>query len=222
MPTSLETLRLMAKQEADMENSSFVDPDELNRKLQDGYRELYDILTGKNQDYYLDDPTEFTLSGTDSTDLPTDFFKLVGVDAYIGGRWKALDPFNWNERNDSGAGSRGRRRRSKLRHRIVGTKLKIVPSDSCDGTYRLWYYPTCPDLVDVGELDVHAENWREYIVVCGAIYCLEKEESDTSGKVLKKAQLEKRIREAAADRDVGHSARIQDVRSGDDYYEDEF
>ena len=63
-------------------------------------------------------------------------------------------------------------------------------------------------------LDAVADKWREFIVVDTAIKMLGKEESDTSLLERRRANLEKRINEAAAARDVGRSMRIQDVRRG--------
>lgn len=215
MPTTIATLRTMALQKADMENSSFVGTDELNRVLQDGYAELYDLLTAKNQDYYLGDPTSFTLTSSNKYALPADFYKVVGVDISENGKWYELDPFNFNERNHSSL--RGPYLHRRRRYRVMGTNLHITPDDDYAGSYRIWYYPTCPVLVTVGSLDVHAENWREYIVLTAAIYCLTKEESDSSALELKRQALRKHIEELAASRDVGRSARIQDVRSYNPY-----
>lgn len=223
MTTSLETLELMTRQLADMENSSFVDQAELQRYLQDAYGELYDLLTSKNQDYYVAEPEEFTLSGTNQHALPADFYKLLGVDVSLGSdRWSELDPFMFNERNASAVRRRELGRYARVRYRILGSNLHLVPSDGADGTYRLWYYPTCPVLATTEELDATADKWREFITVSAAIVMLAKEESDTTTLERRKMALIDRIEKASASIDVGRSARIQDVRRGGDSHGDDF
>lgn len=216
MGTSLATLVLMARQRADMENSTFVGTTEADRLVQDSYGELYDLLVSKNQDYFVADPVEFTLSGTNTLALADDFYKLLGVDVDLGSsRWKELDPFNWNERNASGTRRRELGRYVNVRYRTVGNDLHLVPADNADGDYRYWYIPTCPVLSTLVSLDATSDKWREYVVVDVAIKMLAKEESDTTVLERAKLALIARIEAAAASRDAGRSARVQDVRSGD-------
>ncbi len=220
MATSLTILRSMTRQRSDQENSLFVGNDELDRYIQDSYAELYALLAGKNQDYYVAEPYEFTLaSAVSSTALPDDFYKLLGVDVSLGGgRWKELDPFNFNERNATTRFSRGQARRL---YRTLGDSLHIVPAESAAGDYRLWYVPTCPVLATTLALDATSDKWRDYIVIDAAIKCLGKEESDTTTHERAKINLIKRIEDEAASRDVGRSARVQDVRGSGHLYGDD-
>lgn len=217
MTTSIATLRTLARQRADMENSLFVGVTELDRLLQDSYSELYDLLVNKHQDYFMAEPVAFTLtSSTYRTALAADFYRLLGVDVNDGA-WRELDPFNWNERNDSNI-STSRGRCPSVKYRVLGNYLTVVPNDGAAGSYRYWYIPTCPDVVTVGSLDAISDKWRDYVVVDAAIKCLIKEESDITALMAVKSSLIKRIEESAASRDAGRSSRITDVyRGGNDF-----
>lgn len=221
MPTSLTDLRLMARQKADMENSSFVSDDEVDRALQDGYKKLYKLLVSKNTDLFVAEPYEFTLSSGNTVALPTGFYKLLGVD-YNDGSWRELDPFMFNERNASTEALRGRRgRASKFRYRTIGSSLYITPSDDCAGDYRLWYVPTCPVLTTTEELDAESDEYRDYVINEAAIVFLAKEESDVSVLMAANAQIVMNIEKEAATRDIGRSERVQDVRGdygGEDFF----
>lgn len=223
MTTSLATLKTMILQAADMENSSFIDTEaggELERLAQDSYRELYDLLVTKFEDYYVSDPTVFTLTGGagdgQRTALAATFYKLIGVDLLVSGSstdgdWDELDPFNFNERNDR---SSGNGMRQEQRYRLIGGYLYINPADGAAGTYRYWWVPECPTLSASVGLDASCERYRDYVVLDAAIKCLTKEESDTTTLERRLGKVTARIETAAAGRDAGRSARITDVRRG--------
>lgn len=216
MPTTRSTLAAMARQYADMEHSAFVSDAELSRYLQDSYGELYDLLVSKHQDYFVEGPVEFSVAdGANTYALPADFYKLLGVDLSLGGgRWREMDPFNFNERNVEGERTYNGIA-PRVRYRVLGDALHIVPADKAPGAYRLWYVANCPVLAgDSDELDATSDKWREYVIVDAAIKMLSKEESDVSVLMAKKAMLTKRIEDSAASRDAGRSARVQDVRRG--------
>ena len=56
---SLSTLRLLARQRADMENSQFVTDTEMRRYINRGYAELYDLIvtSANSEDYFLESST---------------------------------------------------------------------------------------------------------------------------------------------------------------------
>ena len=220
MATTIAQLRTLARQRADMENSNFVGSTELDGYLQDSYAELYDLLVGKHQDYYVAEPEEFSLANGEYTyALPSDFYKLLGVDVSLSGRWRDLDPFNFNERNVTASARRELGRYASVRYRVIGQSLHLAPADGAEGSYRLWYVPTCPALTTVGSMDAVSDKWRDYVVVDTAIKMLAKEESDTTVLERAKMALLQRIEAAAAAVDAGRSARVTDVRS-DRYRED--
>lgn len=215
MATALSSLRLQARRRADMENSLFVGDAELTQWVNEGYKELYDLLTSKYQDYFVAEPDEFEITSGNTYALPSDFYKLIGVDISLGGQWCEVEPFDFNRRNRSGAQVISHRGGvfTGVEYRILGNKLHFTPDDAATGTYRLWYVPSCTALSDDDdELDVTCDRWAEFVVVSAAIKCLAKEESDTSVLERELARLTQRIEAAAANRDVGRPGRIQDVR----------
>lgn len=152
MSTTLASLRLQSKQRADMEKSKFLDDDEWDRNINLSYKELYDLLIGAYEDYYLTGPVAFTIASGNTYTLPADFYKLRGVDTMSSGSPISVGKFNFNERNyyDSGfypvltgAGN--------VQYRLIQNKLLFLPTESAPGNYQLWYAPKAVTLVE-GEL----------------------------------------------------------------------
>lgn len=214
---TLSTVKTRARQRADMEDSTFIGDSELNSYVNASYSELYDLLTATYEDYFTTSTTFTLVTGDSGVEaLPTDFYKLRGLDYQLGGEWITVYPYDWNSRNLK------QRSVSKiwlgdydLAYRIMGTNLRIEPRDNATGDYQLWYIPIYTPLTsDTDTLNTSISNngWEEYIVLDVAIKMLNKEESQTSHLVKEKDALIKRINSMAGDRDVDQPERISDVR----------
>lgn len=196
-----------------MERSNFVTDSEITSYINQSVAELYDLLITEFEDYYIADPVIFTISNNATTQLlPTDFYKLRGLDFNLNGLsedgWTNVDQFNFNERNLHKRCAVGS---NVQRYRLMGNKLILSPVGYTNGNYRLWYIPQAPKLVaSSDELDV-VNGWEEYVIVDAAIKCLQKEESDVSVLALQKSALIKRIQDSAANRDAGSPGTITDV-----------
>lgn len=218
MPT-LSELRDRVRERADMENSTFISDSELNGYINQSLYELYDLLIGSYDDYFIKDPVlTFSLSGGDSSNsynLPNDFYKLRGVDFNVGGdNWIDLDSFNFKERNRLDGGLRGSfLRNANLKYRVFGGKIYFRPQDGCAGNYRLWYIPKMTELTQDSDATVDFLNWEEYAVVDSAIKCLMKEESDPSKLLIEKQSLLSRIESMSGDRDAAGPEKVANVSS---------
>ncbi len=77
---TLAQLRTRAKRLADMENSGFVADAEWLDYINEGLSELHDILVMASDEYFLSSTTINIVSGTSAYALPSDFYKVRGVD----------------------------------------------------------------------------------------------------------------------------------------------
>jgi hypothetical protein len=196
-----------------MENSTFISSTELLTYINASYQELYDILVGKFEDYYTTKTTTSIASGSSTITLPSDFYKLRGLDFQLDSNtWVAVGKFNFIERNvlnrsivRRGAGFR------EIQYRVIGGEIQIEPEDDADGTYRLWYTPL-PTLLSAETDTVDGiQGWEEYIVIDVAIKMLAKEESSTTHLERQKDAMMRRIEAMAANRDSGQPERISDT-----------
>ena len=137
---SLSTLRLLTKQRADMEIGQFITDDEWRRMLNRSYAELYDLIvtSANSEDYFLNSSTITLVSGTQSYNLPTDFYKSRGVDLNIGSDKIPLRRYNFSERNIGGLYSSA----ADMRYHIQGDKIIINPAPSTSNTITMFYIPT--------------------------------------------------------------------------------
>ncbi len=229
---SLQQLRLMAQQRADRVNSNFVTLPEWNTYINQSYFELYDILVGAFEDYYLAVPYTFQTTGVDSYALPngapayTDadgntakpFYKLLGADLGLlpdsNNARVTMRKFNFIDRNDyvypqlasSFLGV------FNPRYRIMDNKIRFIPTPSSNQYITLWYIPRMTQLLQETDIAQGVNGWLEYIIVDAAIKALQKEESDVSVLMAQKQALIDRIQSLASNRDAGEPDTISDTR----------
>lgn len=192
--TTLAAIRAAAVDRADMptpSTSTFITTATWNNYINASWQELYGILAQAfGSDYYVANPFAITTDGTNYLfALPSDFFKLEGVDLKLGGKWTTLKTFAFGERN-----------RGSISNNIPTAGLVL----------QAWYFPR-PTLLaqDADTLD-GVNGWEEYIVTDSAIKALEKEESDASMVMAQKQALKERIQEEADRRDAAMPAHIVD------------
>ena len=137
---SLSELRLLARQRADMENSQFISDDEWRRMINRSYAELYDLVvtSANSEDYFLKSDTISLVNGTDSYDLPADFYKMRGVDINSGGTSTPLRRYNFSQRNVGSLYAIA----SDMRYHVQGSKIIFNPTPSTSDTVTLWYIPS--------------------------------------------------------------------------------
>lgn len=231
MTITLASLREQVRQRADMQYSEFIGDDELDLYINNSYFELFDVLVSRFEDYFLyvdpltGQPPTFVLAGNEDTyDIPTNFYKLRGIDLLLDGNqdsWAVLAKWNFLERsalqNNYVINAWAR---PQPKYRVLGDKIWILPRPQAAGTYRLWYIPKCVALSTNADPDLqvdmipYMEQWSDYVVVDAAIKCLAKEESDPTVYMMQKDQLLKRIEALASSRDAGQPERIADVNRG--------
>jgi hypothetical protein len=215
---TLLSLRTQARELSDMVNSTFVSDSEFNNYLDQSYAELYDILVSRFEDYYTKAPLQFTIpSGSNTFTLPSDFYKMRGLDLSSSGNvgiddWITVRPFNFQERNRRNTiVRRNLVGQLNISYRMIGNTIYVLPEDQANALYRLWYVPTRTKLVlDTDTMD-SVDGWHMYIVVDAAIKALNKEESDVSVLMAQKQALLVRIQAMASNRDAGEPERIADV-----------
>lgn len=221
MSTTLLQLRTDVRNRADLTNSQFVSDTELTTYINASIAELHDLLVASwDSDYNLLSYTLSTVSGTDAYALPSDFYKLRGVDVRLGANdWHSIRPFNFNERNSNNEITSYSISGDYFRYRIAGSNLLLSPAPTGIYSVKLWYTPLATKLILDADTLNDINQFSEYVIVDAAIKCLNKEESDVSVLMAQKAGLQKRIEEMAQNRDAGQPESISDIYAENiDYY----
>lgn len=226
MATTMTLAQLITavRQRTDNENASgiytdsFITDDELTSYINQSYFELYDLLVGAyGEDYYAASPYTFTTDGTnDFYDLPSGFYKMLGVDVKLQGgsdqSYFTLKPFSMGERNSFNYPNNGGNYfYNNLRYRVQGDKIWLSPIPQAGFTVRLFYVPKMTQLVNASDTVDGVSGWTEYIIVDASIKCLVKEESDPKAFMLQKQELLKRIESISQNRDIGMPHTVVDV-----------
>jgi hypothetical protein len=219
---TLAQLRTRSLQRADHENDNFIPPAEANDMVNQSLTALYDLLVRSSKDYYVS-PTPFTitiLTSVDSYALPTDFYKLRGVDLQLtgggGANWVTVRPFNFNERNRYNYqpvpwNTLGV---SQVRYHLTGSLIKFIPFPTNQaGIIRVWYIPACPLLVADSDTYDGVNGWDEWVVADVARKIKVKEETDTTALDQTLATLTQRVTAMSVTRDMDRPARSVDVNA---------
>ena len=217
---TLLQLRTQVRQRANMENSQFVTDAELNSYINLAIAELYDLMVSKyGEDYFF---TSYDLPlqiATEAYTLPTDFYKLLGVDLMIDATRKIrLRRFEFAERNRVDYALT--LREIDLRYRLRGNTIIFSPiTNVSQRTIRISYIPRYVYLGgDTDTFDGY-NGWEEYVIVRAAIKCLMKEESDVSALAQELMLLEKRIEAMADNRDAQSPTRVYDNNTIWEFYD---
>jgi hypothetical protein len=210
---TLLQLRTEVRNRGDFQSVRHTDA-ELTRSINESIAELYDLLVSSNKDYYLDSKDYSVVAGTDTYALPTDFYKVVGVDVQDSSRWRLMRRFNWSERNQL---QESAATKWNTRYRVMGSNLRLRPSPSWTGTIRFWYIPAPAELVNDGDTFDGIAGWEEYVITDCVIKGRVKDEDDVRDLLIAKEKLEKRIKHESHERDDGEPDRVRDVTAEDDY-----
>ena len=132
---------------------------------------IYFLSTG--EDYNLSSITFNLVPGTSVYNLPTDFYKLKGVDLKIDNAQSiALKRYNFNERNLNNTlifnGI------TNLRYRDENNTIKFTPKPSTTNEITVHYAPHAVKLSADSDTFNGYNGWEEYIIVNAAIFACKK------------------------------------------------
>lgn len=221
MSITLLELRTRARQMADMEDSEFVTDSELNNYINFAAAELHDILVSTyGSEYFLESTTATTTNGQQAYDLPTNFYKLRGVDAKINSQdWINIRPFNFNERNryeDFGAWTL--MGISNVRYRIMGNSIRFTPTPDNNIEYRLWYVPKATVLSDDSDTLDDINQYSDFVIITAAMKMRAKEESEVTLLASERNRILERLKDDAQNRDAAQPESISDIHAEHNEY----
>lgn len=202
---TLLELRTQARQRANMERSQFVSDAEFNTYINLSGAELHDILIQKFGNDYYSNSSNITLANQPSYALPSDFYKVLGVDLVLdASNSVALKKFEFADRNMKNYYYVSDHD-TLPQYKVTGDAIYFIPQNNHSGkTVVFWYIPVYTKLLTDTDVLKGFNGWEDYIVVDAAIKALVKEESDTSELFKIKNDLLRRIEAASENRDSAH------------------
>lgn len=208
-------LRNNARQLADMVGSNFITDAGFNTFINDSIDEFWDLVVIANEGYGQLSTTLTVASGAVSTNLPSDFYKLRGVDDLNQGPDPiTVHPYNFTERNDytSYYNLFDSYPTSRVTYTLINNTIEFRPTSNAPGSYKIHYIPVAPTLVlDADTIDTIA-GWHDLIQIDTAIKALQKEEGSTTVLERRKAAIIDRMEKMVKSRDMGRPRTVTNVR----------
>lgn len=209
------TLIARVRERADMVGSSFVTDANLYPLLTESHQKLHGMLVDALGESYSYNVTTFTTTAsTDTYEMPCRFFKLYGVDMWIGDRAYALRPFTRADRNllrNAGTSGSGSWRGNLPLYSLTGNNLKLYPLPSPDLTCDVIYAKGANLLTAGSDVVSYPNGWERFIVIDCAIQLILKEESSVGGLVEERAAIIREIEASKEQRDLANPKRTVDV-----------
>lgn len=227
MQVTVQTIIDSALDLADMRNSAFIGQldntlgttdggtKELLRYANMAYKDLYQQIVASKEFYFTQSSTINIIGGTIEYALPSDFYKLDGVDLQIdisSQRFLTLKPFQFLERNKFRSGlviplaPYGQ----FFRYLIRAGFIDFLPMPSNSATVILWYTPEPAVLTLFSQTLALPIGGDEYMSLYCACAMLAKEETDTSALDAKRQQVIDQLLVSLKDRDQGSASFVVD------------
>jgi hypothetical protein len=208
---------IMAKirSQADLQSSQFVTDADLLDMVQDSYGEVYCLLADA-----LKDKFSVTLATITPTSefyaAPSDYFRFLSLAEIFGPNdWRRCEPFSIANICDYSTNyilptTSTHQRISAYHYRVSGANIWFAPVPT-GRSFRFLYTPRAATLTQATVLD-DVNGWiSSYVVADCACRCLQKQELDFSGPLLRKQSVEAKIEAAAAVPDAGRPNELVDV-----------
>lgn len=224
----------LVRQRCDNVNTTFVTDAEIQTYLEGSLGELLDLVIEEGgADHFLAvTPTISTVAGTEeytiySNDDPSTvapIYKVVAVEAQFGGKWRRLANYAFWQRlslEDTSGWSNEHSTFYRINFQFLGgtsasarpgAKIRFIPTPQAVHSVRVVYiqYPGDWSNGDFTGLQSYS-GWSEMIVCDAAAKILEKEESDSSHLLARKAVAMDRIRHHARTMNHGEGDSIRDM-----------
>lgn len=210
---SLTTLRALAREKADMPVAGFVanSATGIDSYINEGISILHGKLIGAFGSDYAESSSTSSTTGATTYSLPSDFFKLWGVDLVMGSEVITLQPYMRNERNyyrNQTQNMLGGRSRYKLTGTASIGFYPIIPS----GLFiTILYAPGATVLVSGADTVTFPNGWERYVAYHAAIQMKAKGEEDTRELRVEVARMDAELKELIEQRDGSFPLHATDV-----------
>ena len=210
---SVATLKERIRRRTDQENSDFIEDDELLEYINSAYAEYYGLITTIYEDYSIKFADFITSNDKTTYNLPSDFFKLTGVDYQVDSdRVIELDNLPFEERNRQDRVFYTDGYNTNVRYLLLGNTIVFLPAPPNGSKMKMWYVPTAPLLTSDTQLIDGINGYEEMIIAEVSIRIMNKQEQDAGPFVGTKRAVQRRIEAEAPNRDAGNAPRVSDAR----------
>jgi hypothetical protein len=215
---SLATLRTRARERADMPVAGFI-PDTatgIDAFVNEGVQRLHEMLVEAYDSNYFKKSQTFTTFGAETVTLPTDFYKLLGVDLTYGSITQTVQPFARGMRNVYKNLGSSTPWGPAVHYSLQGpSTLRLLPAPPAGTPGTFWYVPVATPLVLTTDTVDFPNGWERYVVLYTAIQMKLKQEDDVRDLRYELEKMEAELRLIADRRDLASPAHAVDMDAVD-------
>ncbi len=224
---TLAQLRAKARERADLTGDTHITDtaDSLDSWINEGAQKLHDLyVQAYGEDYVEKSAALTTVAGTTDYALPTDFYKLLGVELPVSGEQKSLKRYNRAERNAYSGQATAASSASLPRYKLSKGVIRLLPAPRSVLVGKFWYAPllqvvhgetTTNLLVDATD-SINFENGAErYIIKYAARIALSRQESDVRDISAELAAEEAALQVLIEERDASEPLSVVDLDNVD-------
>lgn len=179
--------------------------------VSEGYSEGYEILAASDADRLTSVSSSVVTSPVSSLSLPSDMYKLRGIDIFIGGtvtRMTRDDPSpllpRWDDDSQQNIGC------VPNSYRLEGSKIYTRSKIPAGSTVKFTYIPEPATLTNPDQTIDGTAGLHEYIINFALIQCRDREDKETATFEKKLENARKRITRMATERDNGQGKCLED------------
>lgn len=192
-PVTLDGLLDIVRTRGDYLSSLTFTPAYIKHEIQAAWNELYEIIEELNEGWWDKDSTVATVAGQAFIALPTDCWRVKGVDIDTGGTWQKIDQVPTAARNRR-TGMSGR----PDSYRLTMRGLELFPVPSTAYSLRITYAPICPALQD--SVGIQLYGWQEYVITGALLRLDQREERPLQERQIELERCKQRVIKAASRR----------------------
>lgn len=202
------------RQRGDYENSEFITDTTLIDFIDSAHTEVYDLLVTKWEDYYTIEATFNTVADSAAYALPSNFYKLMGVDILHGDIFNRLYRYNLHERNSHQSGLYNYQGNT-YQYRLQGSTIKFIPTPDTVESLRMLFIPSASKLTALTDTIDGINGWEELVVLFALRRCQVREETSTAAVDKEIIRQVERLEISADARDAGEPESLQDLANID-------
>ncbi len=225
---TLATLRAKARERADLTGSTHITDtaDSLDGWINEGAQKLHDLyVQAYGEDYVEKSAALTTVANQTDYTLPTDFYRLLGIELPVNGEQKSLKKYNRAERNALSGQVVSLSQLSLPRYKLSKGVVRLLPAPRSILVGKFWYSPLLQvtkgdasvinTLVDSTDT-VNFENGAErYIIKYAARIAMSRGDRDVRDITVELVAEENALQALIEERDAAEPKQAVDIENTD-------
>lgn len=192
--STLADIRSEIRFRGDYQNVRKFPDDDVNKVIQKGFQAFWQIVADVHEGYWDTQGNVTTTANVAYVALPSDCWRVQGVDRLDGGEYNELLQVGLSDRNKYGSTTS-----NPLAYRLTARGLDLYPTPDAAYTLRVMYTPTAPSLVESQPREWF-NGWEEFVIEYALLKLDERERRPLGDRLKALEMMEAQVRGGAIER----------------------